>query len=188
MTPPLVSTLTAKPKVVVYGGKSTLAGKLVSGQSGQSLQVRAQACGEKNSTLLGTVTTTAGGAFTYQVQPVKKTTYTLSNKGLTASVGVGVRPSLHLSKSGLHHYMLQVTAAQSFVGKVATFQRYDATRKRWVKVKLVTLKTSAAGTAPTVVTSASFRASVRARRVRASLGSKQVAPCYAAGHSNTIHS
>jgi plastocyanin len=188
VTVPLVSSLSAKPKVVVYGNKSTLSGKLASGQSGEAVQVRAQACGENKSTLVATVTSTAGGAFSYQAQPAKKTTYTLSNKGLTASIGVGVKPSMLLGKVRRHHYKLQVTAAQSFVGKIATFQRYSRTLKRWVKVKRVTLKTSTAGTAPTVITAATFRSSVKAKRVRASLGAKQVAPCYAAGHSNTIHS
>jgi plastocyanin len=188
VTASLVSSLTVKPKSVVYGGKSTLSGKLASGQSGQSVQIRAQACGETKSTLVATVTTTGGGAFSYQAQPSKRTVYTLSNKGLTANAGVSVTPSLLLSKVKRHHYRVQVTAAQSFVGKVATFQRYRATLKRWVRVKRVTLKTSAAGTAPTVTTSAKFRSRVKARRVRVSLGPKQAAPCYLAGHSNTIHS
>jgi hypothetical protein len=56
-------------------------------------------------------------------------------------------------------------------------------------VKRVTLKKSTAGTAPTVITSAKFRSRVRTGlRVRVTLGSKQVTPCYAAGRSNTIRS
>jgi plastocyanin len=185
---PLVSSLTAKPKSVAYGGHSTLAGTLAGGQSGQSLQVRAQMCGDTKSTLLGTVTTTTGGAFSYQALPLKKTTYTFSNKSLTASVGVEVRPSLKLSRVGRHSYSLSVTAAQSFSGKSAIFQRYSSKVKRWVKVKRVVLGISAVGTPPTVITLAKFRSRVSARRVRASLGAKQVGPCYLAGHSNTIHS
>ena len=189
VSPSLVSSLKATPKTVVYGAKSTLAGKLASGQSGQSVQIREQMCGETKSTAVANVTTTAAGAFSYQAQPVKKTTYTLSNKGATASIGVGVAPSLHLSKVGRHRYSVKVSAAQSFVGKVATFQRYRATLKRWVRVKRVTLKTSKAGTAPTVITSAKFRSRVRTRlRVRITLGQKQVGSCYLAGHSNTIRS
>ena len=84
---------------------------------------------------------------------------------------------------------MKVSAAESFVGKVATFQRYRATLKRWVKVKRVTLKTSKAGTAPTVITSAKFRSRVRTRlRVRITLGPKQVGSCYLAGRSNAIRS
>jgi hypothetical protein len=99
-----------------------------------------------------------------------------------------VTPSLVLSKVKSHHYRLQISAAQTFVGKVATFQRYSSKLKQWVKVKLVPLKTSAAGTAPTIVTSAKFRSTVNAKRVRVSLGAKQVGACYLAGFSNTIHS
>jgi plastocyanin len=189
VTQPLVSSLAVAPKAVVYGNKATLSGKLASGQAGQSVQIHAQACGETKSTLVATVTTTTAGAFTYQAQPSKKTAYTLSNKGLTAGAAVSVMPSLHLSKVKRHHYRLQISAAQSFVGKVATFQRYRSKLRQWVKVKRVPLTSSAAGTAPTVITSAKFRSTIKARlRVRATLGAKQVGPCYLAGRSNTIRS
>src|SRR5262249_23308496 len=118
VTQPLVSSLAVAPKAVVYGGKSTLSGKLASGQSGQAVQVHAQACGDAKSTLVATVTTTTGGAFTYQAQPSKKTAYTLSNKGLTAGADLSVMPSLKLSKVKRHQYKLQISAAESFVGKV----------------------------------------------------------------------
>jgi hypothetical protein len=93
-----------------------------------------------------------------------------------------------LTKTRRHHYKLQVTAAQNFVGKVATFQRYRAALKRWVKVKRVVLKTNISGTPPTEIAGVTFRSRVKARRLRASLGPHQVVPCYAVGHSNTIHS
>ena len=186
---PLVSSFSVTPKAVVYGGKSTLSGKLASGQSGQQVKVQALACGETKSKAVATVMTTTGGAFSYQAQPSKKTAYTLSNKGLTAGAAVAVAPSLQLSKVKRHHYQLHISAAQTFVGKVATFQRYRPNLKRWVKVKRVPLKASAPGTAPTVVTSATFRSGVRAHlRVRVSLGPKQVGSCYLAGLSNTIRS
>lgn len=184
---PLVSSFSVTPKAVVYGGKSTLSGKLASGQSGQQVKVQELACGETKSKLVATVTTTTGGAFSYQAQPSKKTAYTLSNQGLTAGAAVAVAPSLHLSKVKRHHYQLQISAAQSFVGKVATFQRYRPKLKRWAKVKRVPLKASAPGTAPTVVTSAAFRSAITAHlRVRVSLGPKQAGSCYLAGLSNTI--
>jgi hypothetical protein len=187
VTPPLVSSFSVTPKAVVYGGKSTLSGKLASGQSGQAVKVQAQACGA--ATVVATVTTTTGGAFTYQAQPLKKTTYTLSNKGLTAGAAINVAPSLQLSKVTRHHYQLQVSAAQSFAGKLATFQRYRPKVKRWVKVKRVTLVAGAAATAPTVMSSATFRSGIRAHlKVRASLGPKQVGSCYLGGVSNTIRS
>ena len=99
VTPPLVSSVTATPKNVLYGHTSTIAGKVASGQSGQSVQISAQGC-TGTSTVVATVTTTAGGAFSYQAQPVDNTSYTLSSQGLTSSISIGVKPRLHLAKIG----------------------------------------------------------------------------------------
>jgi plastocyanin len=181
--------LTLAPKVVVYGGKSTVAGTLASSQSGQAVQIQGTECGTSTSKLLATVNSTTGGKFTYAAAPLKKTAYTAKVKGSTSpAVTVGVQPKLQLKKASSHHYSLQVLAAQSFAGKLATLQRYIAASKRWVKVKRVLLKANTTGVAPTVITSANFRARVNAKRVRVSLGPKQVGLCYAAGRSNSIHS
>ena len=190
VSPPLVSSFKATPKSVLYGGKSALAGKLASGQSGQTLNVLAQECGATKPSKVATVTTTAGGAFSYTAQPTTRTAYSVSNKGATSgAVTVTVMPSVKLKKVGKHRFSVQVSAAQSFVGKVATFQRFRSKLHRWVKVKRVTLKASAAGTAPTVVTSAKFRSGIKAGvKVRITLGPKQVGSCYATGRSNTIRS
>src|SRR5205823_13093707 len=119
-----------------------------------------------------------------------KTAYTAKSKSSTSPAATAnVAPRLLLRKVRKHRYSVQVSAAQSFAGKKATFQRYRKATKRWVKVKRVTLKANTTGVAPTVITSAKFRSSIRARlRVRVVLGSKQVGPCYAAGRSNTIRS
>lgn len=190
VSPPLVSAFTATPKTVIYGRKTTLAGTLASKQAGQSLQVLAQACGATNASPLANVTTTAGGAFTYAAQPLKKTAYSVKSKNLTTgALTVNVKPRLRLGKVSRHHYSLRVFAAQSFAGKVATFQRFRAATKRWVAVKRVTLKANATGVAPTVLSTAKFRSGIKARqRVRVTLGQKQVGSCYSPGRSNTIRS
>jgi len=182
--------LTLTPKSVVYGHKSTLAGTLASKQSGQSVQIQGTECGTTTSKLLSTVTTTTGGKFSYPAAPLKKTSYTAKVKSSTSAASTAeVQPRLLLKKVSRHHYSLTVFAAESFAGKTATFQRYRSTTKRWVKIKRVLLKANTTGKAPTVITSANFRSSIRARlRVRATLGSKQVGLCYAAGQSNTIRS
>jgi plastocyanin len=182
---PLASSLTVTPKTVVYGRRSTLAGKLASGQSGQSVQVLAQPCGATSSTVVATVTTTTGGAFSYQAQPLKKTAYTLKLKNLSSNTAVGVKPRLRLSKLSRHHYRLRVFAAESFAGKHASFQRFRSKTKRWRGVKGLLLHADSSGKAPTVVSSVKFRSSVKAR-VRVVLVQKQVGSCYAAGTSNTI--
>jgi hypothetical protein len=100
-----------------------------------------------------------------------------------------VQPRLSLRKVSKHHYTLSVSAAQTFAGKIATFQRYRTATKRWVKVKRLRLKANAAGVAPTVITSAKFRSRIKTKlRVRVTLSSEQVGLCYLAGTSNVIRS
>lgn len=182
--------LTLSPKVVVYERKSTLAGTLASAQSGQPVQIQGTECGTSTSKLVATVTSATGGKFSYAVTPLKKTAYMAKVKGSTSSAAtVSVQPGIQLKKVAKHHYAVSVSAAQSFAGKLATFQRYRSATKRWVKVKRVLLRANTTGVAPTVVTSAKFRSRIKAKlRLRVSLGSKQVGPCYATGHSNTIRS
>jgi hypothetical protein len=121
---------------------------------------------------------------------LNKTAYTVKSKNLTTSaLTVGVKPRLRLGRVSRHHYSLRVFAAQSFAGKVATFQRFRAASKRWVAVRRVTLKASSTGVAPTVISTARFRSGIKARQpVRVTLGQKQVGSCYSAGRSNTIRS
>ncbi|MFL5960160.1 MAG: hypothetical protein ACJ75G_07865 [Gaiellaceae bacterium] len=187
---PLTATLTVTPKAIVYGRKVTLAGALVSQQAGQSLQVVAQECGASASTQLGTVTTGTDGAFSFSTQPAKQTAYTVTSKNLTSGAAiVKVLPRLRLGKIARHRYVLRVFAAESFAGKYGVFQRYRPAVRRWRAVKRVLLRANATGVAPTVVTSASFRASLKAGlRIRVVLGHKQVGACYLAGRSNTIRS
>lgn len=183
-------TLTATPKTTVYGRKVTLSGTLASQQSGQTLQVMAQECGATASSKLGNVTTGTGGAFTTQATPLKETVYTVKSKSST-SLGstVDVQPLLQLRKVARHRFALKVSAAQSFAGKYATFQRYSAALKKWRGVKQVRLKANSTGTAPTVLTTANFRSSIKPKvRVRILLKQAQVGTCYAAGHSNTVRS
>ena len=91
--------------------------------------------------------------------------------------------------AGVYYARLRVSGAQSFAGKYASFQRYNGTLRRWVALKSVPLKASTAGVAPTVLSTVSFRSTVKARlRVRVALGQAQVGGCYAPGLSNTIYS
>jgi plastocyanin len=190
VTTPLATTLTVAPKTVPYGRKVTLAGALTSKLSGQQLQVLALQCGTAAQTKLGNITTTTGGAFTYQAQPLKGTAYSVQNKGVTSvSVNTAVMPRLRLGKVARHKYSLHISAGDSFAGKYATFQRYKSPTKRWVKVKRFLLQANATGVAPTVITSAAFSSGIRGGvKVRVTLGKAQVGTCYLAGKSNTIRS
>jgi plastocyanin len=183
-------TLTAKPQSVAYGGKAALSGALSNHKAGENAEILAQPCGQPSATKVATVTTTTGGAYSAQVQPLKNTIYKVKVKNSTSNaVSVKVGPRLRLGKVAPHRYSLRVFAAQSFAGKSASFQRYSPALRRWVVVRRLVLRANMSGVAPTVISSVTFRSSVRARlRVRAVLGQTQIGSCYLAGGSNIIHS
>ena len=184
--PPATLSLTANPLLVAYGGSSVFSGVLSTQQVGASIDVLAQQCGAATATKLATAVTTAGGVYTTTTKPLMNTTYTAKDKTVSSTAAtVTVRPVLQLRRVGLRRFTLRVTAASSFAGKYASFQRYNGTLRRWVPVKPVLLRASSVGIAPTVVSSASFRATVASRlRIRATLPQAQVGGCYAAGTSN----
>ena len=101
-----------------------------------------------------------GGVFIAVVTPRKNTVYTVKVKNTTSN---------------------------ALAGKYATFQRYSGTLQRWVNVKRVLLRANSTGVAPTVISSVTFRSSIRARlKIRAVLPQLQVGTCYVAGRSNVI--
>lgn len=184
------SSLGVRPGDVLYGNKVTLTGALADKASGESVQVLALQCGATNATALATIRSTTGGTFTYQAQPLRQTGYSVRAKNSTSdAVSARVMPRLRLGKVAPHRYTLHISAADSFAGKYATFQRFRAATKHWVKVKRMLLRADTTGVAPTVNTYATFRSGIKARqRVRVTLGAKQVGSCYLAGRSNTIRS
>jgi hypothetical protein len=185
--PPSIS-LKAAPTVVTYGGTTTLSGVLSTQKTGEAIDIQAQACGQNAFKKTATVTTTAGGAFSYAAKPTENTNYQAKLKGSTsAAVTVKVAPIVTLRKRALGKFSVSVTAAQSFAGKYVVFQRLR--RTKWVSLKKVTLATAKTTTAPTQVTSATFRIKMPAGlRIRAVLPATQAATCYLGTKSKVIRS
>jgi plastocyanin len=186
--PPDSLTMSAKPLLLIFGGKVAGAGTVSTAKTGESVDVIGQQCGAPTPQKLATVQTIAGGAYTFAVQPLMNTVYTtkLRNATSTAST-VRVRPLMKLTRVAAHRYSLRVSAGESFAGKYVSLQRYNGTTKRWVAVKVIPLKASKAGVAPAVVAVASFRSTVKTGlRIRTTMAQAQVGTCYAAGLSNTI--
>jgi plastocyanin len=186
-------TLQVTPRVVTYGGRVTLTGKLASGQENQKVDVLAQECGQSTFKPVTSVNTATGGSYTATAQPTRNTTYEVRNKNTTSTqVAVKVRPRVTLRKLATRKFKVNVLAAQSFAGKYVVFQRYSSSLRRWVTVKRVVLKVGATVTLPinpTTTSTATFRASVKARlRVRALLTAAQAGTCYAASTSNVVRS
>jgi hypothetical protein len=185
--PPTV-TLKAAATVVAYGGSTTLSGVLSTKKAGQAIDIQGQDCGQTAFKKVATATTTAGGVFSYAAKPTIDTSYQAKNKGATSStVPVKVAPVLSLQKRSLGKFKVSVTAAQSFVGKYVVFQRLR--NSKWVTLKKVTLATVATTTAPTQVTSSTFKIKLPAKlRVRSILPAAQAATCYLPAKSKVIRS
>ena len=190
--PPPADTLTlaAKPRLVTYGGRITLSGTLSNQKVGENVDVLAKPCGQTAQTKVTTVQTTTGGAFAALVRPLKNTLYTVRVKSTTSpTLAVNVRPKLRLRKLAAHRYSLRVSAARSYAGKYGTFQRFNGTLGRWVTVKRVLLRANSTGVAPTVISSVTFRSTIRPLvKVRVVLPQFQVGSCYRPGRSNVVRS
>jgi plastocyanin len=189
VAPPESLTLAVKPVLVVFGVKVALSGALSTQKVGVPIDVYGQQCGSNAASKLATVATTTGGAFASAGQPLMNTTYTAKHQNTSSpAVAVRVRPAVRLVKVAAHRFSIRVSAAQSFAGKYAGFQRYNGTLHRWVAVKAVALKAGTAGS-PTILSAVTFRTTLKAGfQVRAALPQAQVGGCYAAGLSNTIKS
>jgi hypothetical protein len=185
---PPTLTLKAAPTVVAYGGSTTLSGVLSTQKTGQTIDIQAQECGQAAFKKVATATTTTGGAFSYAAKPTLNTSYQAKEKGASSSaVAVKVTPLLSLSKRSLGKFRVSVTAAQSFAGKYVVFQRLR--RSKWVSLKKVTLATAKTATAPTQVTSSTFKIKMPAGlRVRSILPAAQAATCYLGTKSKVIRS
>jgi plastocyanin len=186
-------SLTATPKVVLYGRSATLTGQLASGQANQKVDIFSQECGASALIKLTTETTAAGGTYTLSVQPRRNTTYQAKFRSSSSSQALEkVRPRVTLRKLAPRKFRVTVLAADSYAGKFVLFQRYSVVKRRWVTIRSVVLRAGSTVITPinpTRVSTATFRAKVQVRlRVRANLTQAQAGGCYAASASTTIRS
>jgi plastocyanin len=191
--PGSVLSLTATPKTIVFGGRSTLSGQLGTGMANQRIDIFVRDCGAAEFTRHTTATTTTGGAYTLTVQPRRNAAYESRFRALASTqVLVKVQPRVTLRKLAPRRFRVNVLAAESYAGKFVLFQRYRAAARRWVTVRSVLLRAGSTLTTPlnpTTVSTATFRSRIKARlRVRALLTQAQAGSCYAARASATIRS
>lgn len=186
--PPDSLTMVAKPTLVVFGGKVTGTGTVSTQKSGESVDVLAQQCGASSSQKATTVQTITGGTYTFAVQPLMNTIYTTKLRAASSTpTAVRVRPRLRLGRIAPHRYSLRVYGGSTFAGKYAALQKFNGTLRRWSSVKAFPLKANSTGVAPTVVSAASFRATIKTGvRIRVVMSQAQVGTCYAPGTSNAI--
>jgi plastocyanin len=181
-------SLTAAPATVAYGQSATLSGVVSNATSGETVTVDAMECGKTTFTRLATVMSIANGAWSSPAKPVLNTVYRANWKNTkSAQLTETVAPTLSLKRVRVRRFSATLTAAQSFVGKYVVLQRYVPRRKAWKTVKRVTLRTVKPGTAPTMISSAGFRARVaRKSRLRLLLTQAQAGTCYGPVRSRTV--
>jgi hypothetical protein len=150
--------------------------------------VNAQECGKTGFARLATVTSTANGAWTYAAKPLINTVYQADwGRSKSSQVTVKVGPKVVLKRVRAGRFSASATANQSFVGKYVVLQRFVASRRAWKTVKRVTLRTVKPGTAPSMISSAGFRARVARRtRLRLLLTQAQAGTCYGPARSRAI--
>jgi plastocyanin len=185
---PVTASLATSASIVVFGGRVTLSGQLSNKLANERVDIYKSECGA-TQVRVDTVTTTTDGNYSYTAQPLKNTAYQSKYKASTQSPAATVRerPRITLSKVAPQRFTIRVFAAQSFAGKVAVLQRFNRTLGTWVKVRTATLRANASGVAPTVISSVTATAKVKAKtKLRIVLPQTQVGSCYLAGTSNAI--
>jgi len=175
-------SIVAEPMVVTYGSEVELSG-MVTPAKAVTVHISRQACMKPQARQEPlSVTSTAQGAWTASVMPTSRTAYLAKAKSADSpTLIVQVRPAVRLAKIGRHRFRARISAAQSFGGKIALFQKRTSIGWKTVKSVVLTELGSASGT---VVSGKTFHSGIRAgRTVRVLFTQHQAGDCYLEGTS-----
>jgi len=181
-------SISARPAQPVYGSTTTLSGLVSSGSGGETVTLDAMPCGVTTFARVASMTSAANGGWRWPARPIVSTVYQATWKNAkSVQLTAKVAPKLSFKRRRLHRFAASVTAAQGFVGRFVVVERYYPSKRMWKTVKRVRLSKVKPGVAPTLVSSASFRASVpQGKRVRVLLTQDQAGTCYAPTRSAVI--
>jgi hypothetical protein len=181
---PTSVSIAADPMVVTYGSAVELSGKVTPAKA-VNVQVSGQGCAKTAQQSPLTVTSNAQGAWSESVTPMSATVYQAKAKSADSpSVTVQVRPAVRLAKVGKHRFRTRISAAQSFAGKIALFQK--RTSHRWKTIKSFVLTELGSG-GGTVVSGKTFHSGIRAgTTMRVLLTQRQAGECYLDNSSGLI--
>lgn len=182
---PTTVSIAADPLVVTYGSATHLSGAVAPAKA-MKVQVSAESCVNGQTQPLS-LTSTAQGTWTATVTPTSKTVYQAKAKSTDSpALTVQVRPKVALAKVGTHRFRTRISAAQSFGGKIALFQK--STSAGWRTVKSVVLVELGSGSG-TVISGKTFRSGIRTgRTVRILFTRRQAGMCYLGAASASIGS
>jgi hypothetical protein len=189
VAPPESISLHATPSMVVYGRTTTLVGRVLNGQPGQSIQIterKLPPVGGATAQAIASVKTSSDGTFRFTVRPSIRSLYRAGDdQAKSIAVSVRVRPLLRLTALAPHRFLLRAIAARSYVGKFAALQRWNRFRQTWVSVRKVFFQSSTPGAGPTVTSRAVFRTRVHGR-IRLAMPRREVGAGYNDGFSNAV--
>lgn len=127
-------TLVVRARAVIYGGRIRLSGVVPTLQAGERVVVSAQPYGSRSFRSVATVSTGAGGAWSYLARPTIATAYEASWRGgTTAPVTIGVHPRIAFRHLRNGRLFVRVTAGRSFAHRLVRLQRRVGNRWRIVR-------------------------------------------------------
>jgi len=136
--PPPEVTLGAGSPLVTFGGRTTISGKVSSGDANEAVVITARPEGAATVQQVATVTTGAGGTFSRVVDPSIETEYTALWKGAKSQpVTVQIRPKVRLTRVGTVRLLARVTSGISYAGHYVYLQRRSSAG--WITVKKLNL-------------------------------------------------
>jgi hypothetical protein len=116
---------------VLYGHAVTLSGRISSGERGQQIVILARQYGQAAPTEGATVTTGAGGRWSFRVAPSTQTSYSVRWGGAkTRAITVGVEPRVTVVLLGNGLIAAHVAADRPLTGRVVELQKFMSA-KRW---------------------------------------------------------
>jgi hypothetical protein len=183
LTTGLSVTLNTSASTVVYGSSVILSGAISSGASGHTVTLLSERYDQAAFSSVATVTTGAGGSWSYSAQPAVRTTYeAMVSSGTSSPIVVSVSPAVSLTKVSGGRLSTRVVGEISFAGHVLQLQRLS--HGLWVTWKHVRLNSNAQVTFSTSLPKG--RTEIRMAIGPFAPGINQAAPGYLAGYSRAI--
>ena len=135
--PPTLTFGVSAP-IVTFGTQATLSGVVSNHAAGESVTIYYQPYPQPNLIERATVLTSAGGAFSFLIEPQILTTYEAAWKGAFATpTTVQVAPKLTLGRND--GWIIHASGGRSFAGSSVQFQRLNALTGQWVTLAKVML-------------------------------------------------
>jgi hypothetical protein len=178
-------TISARPTVVGFVGKTELFGSVDGAKEGDGVTIQAKDCGKDFFRVVGGTTVLEDGSWRTSYFPLTSTSVrAVWNDIASRQVTIGRRALIGLSRKPSGRFEASIVARSSFWRKRIVIQRLDPRLGTWTNVKTVRI-TDARGAG--IQSSAEFTLRVpKGAQLRAVFPTSQARPCYLAGTSRPI--